>query len=94
LGLVQACHEALATEFPDYELLAVKQKWAELAFQAFPVPWAGPESWTHDERNRVDQILEPFREQSTHTCEQCGGSGELRTVAGYETVMCDGCLIE
>ena len=43
LALVRACHEAVVAEFPNYELLAIKQKYGELAFQAFPTPV----SYTH-----------------------------------------------
>ena len=38
--LVEECHERLQSAFPDYELLAVKQKYGALDYQAFPRPWA------------------------------------------------------
>ncbi|NEB69473.1 hypothetical protein G3I39_20815, partial [Streptomyces fulvissimus] len=33
--LVLDCHRRIAAEFPAYELLAVKQKYGRLSFQAF-----------------------------------------------------------
>ena len=34
--LIEECHERLEAAFPDYELLAVKQKYGALEFQAAP----------------------------------------------------------
>ena len=46
-SLVEECHERLAAAFPDYELLAIKQKWGVLDYQAFPRRWAeGQQRWT------------------------------------------------
>jgi hypothetical protein len=91
LPLVSDCHKAVMTAFPNYELLAVKQRFGELAFQACPVPWRGPDTWTEDERRRLDDIVEQFREQSRSVCEECGRGGEDRSIHGYELVLCDEC---
>jgi hypothetical protein len=40
--LVLACHRDVVAEFPQYELLAVKEKFGALAFQAFPRRWRPP----------------------------------------------------
>jgi hypothetical protein len=92
LPLVRACHEAVAAEFPNYELLAVKQKYGELAFQARPLAARGPESWTDDERQRLHDIVEHFREASASVCEECGRLGDMRYIDGYELVLCDECF--
>ena len=91
LPLVRACHEAVVATFPNYELLAVKQKYGELAFQAFPVPWSGPDTWAEDEHLRLDDIVEKFQEQSRSVCEECGRRGEARIIDGYELILCDEC---
>ena len=45
--LVEACHEQLQAAFPEYELLAIKQKYGQLAFQAFPRTWVeGQTQWS------------------------------------------------
>jgi hypothetical protein len=93
LPLVRECHEAVVAEFPSYELLAVKQKYAELAFQAFPHPWHGPDSWTDDEHERLDDIVESFRERSAETCERCGGQGQARKVDRLYLTVCGACFV-
>jgi hypothetical protein len=82
---VRECHEAVVAEFPDYELLAVKQKYAELSFQAFPRPGA----WTSEENRRLNAIVDVFSERSTSVCERCGRQGEVRWIDGYELILCD-----
>jgi hypothetical protein len=93
LPLVRECHEAVVAEFPDYELLAVKQKYAELAFQAFPVPWAGPDTWTDEEHSRLDEIVDSFRARSAAICERCGGRGEVRSLDGLLLTVCGPCFV-
>ncbi len=72
--LVRQCHLALAAEFPEYEILAVKQKMGSLAFQASPRPAA----WTLTESSRLDTVTGVFARRSASVCERCGGVGLLR----------------
>jgi hypothetical protein len=90
LPLVRACHAAVVAEFPDYELLAVKQKYAELEFQAFPRP--GRSTWTREEDERLEDITERFRAESLDTCEECGRAGEFRWLDGHALILCDECF--
>lgn len=92
--LVRQCHEAASAEFPDYELLAVKQKFARLAFQAFPRPWAGEGSWTDDEARALDGLIEPMQERSEETCERCGRPGRERDSRPILLTLCDTCEAE
>ena len=70
LRLVRECHNRLEDAFPNYELLAVKEKYGELAFQAFPRPWqTGGGPWTNQEAHAVDQITDEYRELSTKVCD-------------------------
>jgi hypothetical protein len=89
--LVLRCHDSVVSEFPEYELLAVKQKWAQLAFQAFPRPWKPGGDWTRDESRRLDDLIGPFVEVSRRTCERCGDPGLLRETRFIELTLCDGC---
>jgi len=66
--LVHECHATASSAFPDYELLAVKQKFARLAFQVGPRPWAGKGSWTSQEVNALDGLIEPLQERSEEIC--------------------------
>jgi hypothetical protein len=92
LPLVRECHEAVLAQFPDYELLAVKQKYGELAFQAWPRRWSGPGSWTDDDHARIDDIVESFRERSAEVCERCGAHGRVRTLDRMLLTLCEGCF--
>ncbi|MFC7468705.1 hypothetical protein ACFQVA_15890 [Actinomadura keratinilytica] len=57
--LVLDCHHRISAEFPAYELLAVKQKYGRLSFQAFPRPWRpGERSWTPEEHARLHDLLD------------------------------------
>lgn len=88
--LVVECHEALQRRFPDYELLAVKQKYGALAFQAFPRPGQG--TWTHDEYGAVLAITDTYRARSEGVCEWCGAAGRLREWREVEELtLCDDC---
>lgn len=74
-SLVLACHAAVVAEFPEYELLAVKQKWAVLAFQAFPRPWRPGGDWTLAEAARLGELVSEFSGRSETVCERCGAVG-------------------
>ena len=65
--LVEECHERLLAAFPDYELLAVKQKYGALEFQAFP-HWRAPgqERWTAQEYADLEAITSEIRDRSEH----------------------------
>jgi hypothetical protein len=69
----------------------VKQKWAALAFQAFPRPWERGGNWTSDEADRLRALLDEFREASEHVCERCGDVGSLRETRPIELTLCDLC---
>jgi hypothetical protein len=88
--LVGQCHARLVAAFPDYELLAVKQKDGCLAFQAFPRPWVqGQRTWTMEEAFAVDRIIAPFETESERICERCGVLGYLRETRPILVVLCD-----
>lgn len=90
--LVQECHQRLEHEFPDYELLAVKQKEGVLAFQAFPRPSKqGEPQWTSDEFRRLGAITSQAQKSSESVCEWCGSPGNLREERSYIVTLCDDC---
>lgn len=90
-SLVLRCHEVVVAEFPEYELLAVKQKWAALAFQAFPRPWRRDECWTPEEAARLEALVAEFTAASERICERCGNDGTLRETRPIELILCDAC---
>ncbi|MFF8022365.1 hypothetical protein ACFZDJ_14800 [Streptomyces sp. NPDC007896] len=53
----------------------MKQKWAALAFQAFPRPWKRSGNWTSDEAAGLDALVAEFTVGSEHICERCGIAG-------------------
>ncbi|WP_328494304.1 hypothetical protein OHS59_17350 [Streptomyces sp. NBC_00414] len=90
-SLVLRCHEAVVAEFPEYELVAVKQKWAVLAFQAFPRARKRGWNWTSEETYRLDELVTEFTAASAHVCECCGAAGRLRETRLIELTLCDAC---
>ena len=91
-SLVQECHERLVSRFPEYELLAIKQKYGALEYQAFPRPWrAGQRSWSPSEASTVDAITDEYRAKSESVCEWCGGPAVLRDWRTLELTLCDDC---
>jgi hypothetical protein len=90
--LVQECHRRLSAVFPDYELLAIKQSWGVLAFQAFPrQPAKGETRWSPAEAAELRAIVEEFRARSETVCEWCGADARLRDWRTIELTLCDGC---
>jgi hypothetical protein len=89
--LVLECHQAVVAEFPEYELLAVKQKWGALAFQAFPRPWKPGGNWTGAEYSRLHAVTDAFADRSAGVCERCGADGSLRESRRVHLVLCDQC---
>lgn len=90
--LVEECHRSLAARFPDYELLAVKQKWGALAYQAFPRAWVpGATSWTGDEYAVLKTITDAIRTRSESICEWCGAAAALRDGRSYWVTLCPEC---
>jgi hypothetical protein len=89
LPLVAKCHGRLENRFPDYELLAVKEKFGELAFQAFPRPWRQGGAWTDGEATEADEITDDVRRRSVEVCERCGQPGELRLERANVLTLCD-----
>lgn len=90
--LVEECHERLQAAFPDYELLAVKQKYGALEYQAFPRPWAQDhKQWTAQENADLQAITGEIRDRSEHTCEWCGAAGQHRESRKLELTLCDAC---
>lgn len=91
-SIVLDCHMAVSARFPDYEILNVKQKWGELAFQAVPRRRTdGPASWTKEDVIELDVIIEPYVARSRIVCEWCGSSGRLRDDRSDEYTLCDAC---
>jgi hypothetical protein len=91
-GLVDECHKALVADFPEYELLAVKQKFGVLAYQAFPRPWVeGERGWTQDEAASVNTITEMAQSKSQSVCEWCGAEGWLRDNRSVWLTLCNAC---
>jgi hypothetical protein len=90
--LVEECHERLVAAFPDYELLAIKQKCGFLEYQAFPRRWAeGQKRWTTEESADVEAITSQVRDRSEHICEWCGAAGQLREWRKVDLTLCDAC---
>jgi hypothetical protein len=89
--LVLECHRAVVAEFPEYELLAVKQKWGSLSFQAFPRPWKPGGNWTDAEHSRLHAVTDAFADRSEGICERCGADGSLRESRRILLVLCDRC---
>jgi hypothetical protein len=90
--LVEECHERLKAAYPDYELLAIKQKWGVLVYQAFPGRWAeGRKQWTAQEYADLGAIVDEFQERSEGICEWCGAAGQLREWRNLELTLCDAC---
>ncbi|MET7302252.1 hypothetical protein [Embleya sp. NPDC005575] len=91
--LALRCHEALVAEFPDYELFAVKQKWAALTFQADPRPGTpnGGADRTPAEAARLRAVTQEFDRISRTVCESCGRPGTLRNTRHLRLTLCDDC---
>lgn len=89
--LLLECHQAVVAEFPEYELLAVKQKWGALAFQAFPRPWKPGGNWTDAQYARLHAVTDAFVDRSESICERCGADGSLRESRRAHLVLCDRC---
>ncbi|MGW6011437.1 hypothetical protein [Streptomyces sp. NPDC055210] len=89
--LVLECHQAVVAEFPEYEILAVKQKWAVLSFQARPRTRRRGGSWTDAEDERLQTLIDAFTDRSEAICERCGAHGSLRESRRIDLVLCDQC---
>jgi hypothetical protein len=90
--LVEECHERLQAAFPDYELLAVKQKYGGLEYQAFPRPHAqAGKQWTAQEYADLQAITGEIRRRSERTCEWCGSAGTHRESRKLKLTLCDAC---
>ena len=90
-SIVRRCHDEVSAAFPDYELLAVKQKYGVLAFQAFPRPWRPGGNWTDDEDARLNDIIERYVAESARTCENCGRPGRMHTSRAIHQTLCEAC---
>ena len=94
--LILQCHRAVVAEFPGSELLAVKEKYGALAFQAFPRRWRRPRAfrrsaWTYEEWDQLGELVEAFKSRSLATCERCGQGGSLREDRRHILTLCDAC---
>lgn len=90
--IVTQCHLAIVAEFPEYELLAVKQKFGVLELQALPRPWVRDQPrWTTDEAHALDAITDVARVASETTCEWCGDAADLRDDRTVWLTLCDVC---
>ena len=90
--LVEACHDRLLAAFPQYELLAIQQKYGELSYQAFPRRWVqGQTQWSPEEADELDAITAAFGALSQVVCEWCGATARLREWRTTELTLCDDC---
>jgi hypothetical protein len=90
--LVEACHDRLLTAFPEYELLAIKQKYGELSYQAFPRRRVeGRTQWSREEAAELDKITAEFETLSQTVCEWCAAAAQLREWRTTELTLCDDC---
>jgi hypothetical protein len=90
--LVAECHERLVAAYPEYELLAIKQKHGALSYQAFPSRGVeGERPWSADEAAELDAITEVFSIRSEAVCEWCGAVARLRDWRTVELTLCDAC---
>lgn len=91
-SLVAECHERLSAAFPEYELLAIKQKYGVLAYQAFPRKWVqGERQWSDEEAAELHAITDEFRVRSETVCEWCGAAARHRPSRTIELTLCDDC---
>jgi hypothetical protein len=91
-SLAAQCHDRLSARFPNYELLAIKQKHGMLAYQAFPRRWVkGEDQWTPEEADELGAIVDEFRVRSEVKCEWCGADARLREWRTVELTLCDDC---
>jgi hypothetical protein len=86
--LVTECHERLQQAFPEYELVAVKQKYGLLEFQAFPRSKC---QYSSDEYAALREITKEISERSETVCEWCGSTGGLRDGREWVLTLCDAC---
>ncbi|MDR2984251.1 MAG: hypothetical protein LBV34_05355 [Nocardiopsaceae bacterium] len=90
--IVTQCHRAIVAEFPEYELLTIKQKYGVLSYQAFPRRWIrGELRFTDDEDSALDAITEAAWLASETVCEWCGGEAELRDNRTLWLTLCSPC---
>jgi hypothetical protein len=89
--IVASCHSALAADFPDYELLAIKHKWGQLSYQAFPVRSQEGRRSSREEFRHFDSIVGKFERLAESVCEWCGEPGLHRERPIWEVTLCDAC---
>jgi hypothetical protein len=78
--------------FPEYELLAIKQKHGVLAYQAFPRRWVeGQRTWSADETAELEAIIEDFNVRSAVVCDWCSPVARLRDWRAVQLTLCDAC---
>lgn len=41
--------------------------------------------------DKILDFIDELEKESTHVCEQCGGSGRARKLQGWITILCDAC---
>jgi hypothetical protein len=90
--LVEACHLQIMTRFPSYELIAIKQKWGVLSYQAVPRRRnEGSGEGTEIELSELDEITGEYQRRSETICEWCGAPARLRDCRTYELTLCIAC---
>lgn len=91
--LVAECHERLRAAFPEYELLAIKQKYGVLSYQAFPRRRRvdGEPSWSAGEAAQVNAITDELSIRSQGVCEWCGAVAALCDRRTVELTLCEAC---
>lgn len=82
--ILHSFHDTVLEIDPNYGLWVVKEKWGELAINA------GQYNSDNPHRERVAEIVEHARQQSTETCEWCSDPGQLRELA-WERTLCEPC---
>lgn len=78
--LVDACDRALTMVAPDYKVLQIKEKFGGLRYYITDVP--------PDALELTQGIITAAEELASHTCEECGQPGTLRSEFWYRT-QCD-----
>ena len=73
-------------------MLAIKQKYGVLEYQAFPRRWVkGQKRWTAQELDDLEAITSEIRNRSESVCEWRGAAGRLREWRTLELTLCDTC---
>lgn len=84
IDLVLELDRSLSLIAPDYRVLQIKEKFGELRFY-----YALPADADPDLLVAAREWVRAAEDHSTHICEECGRSGELRTERRWVRTLCD-----